>query len=187
MEGIIIAVVLIVIGLIAGGIAERNHLRSLTDREQEAARSLSVNNLRFVADPDTVAKSEMVLGSAVIATDYFKTVATQLRKITGGEMRNAQRLVERARREALLRALDQARRIGATEVWNIRFETANISAMSGNQGSMQVEVLAWGTAISRHAAPRIHAPELPPEAASPEPVESREAPPTPRMSPPTGP
>ena len=69
----------------------------------------------------------------------------------GGEMKSAQKLMNRARREALVRLLEQADRRGATEVWNVRFGFSNISQMRGRRGAMQVEILAWGTAVRRSA------------------------------------
>lgn len=139
---------LLVLGFSVGGFRERRHFRRLDRREAEA-RDILVTNLKHVANPETVRRSSLVGGQVVIGTDYFKTMATMLRNLVGGEMKSAQSLMTRARREAVLRMIDDARRLGATEVCNVRFAFCNISMMSGNKGAMSVEVYAYGTAVVR--------------------------------------
>ena len=139
---------LLALGIVAGGLNERAHLRRLERREAELA-SIEVNNLRQVRDPASAETARMVMGQVVIATDYFKSLATALRNLAGGEMHAAQRLMNRARREALVRLLEEARAFGAQEVWDVRFGFSNISQMRGKHGAMQVEVVAWGTAVRR--------------------------------------
>lgn len=139
------------LGFVIGGIREQLHLRSLARREREFG-DIGVVNLKTVSDPGSVRRAEIVLGQAVIATDYFKGIAAHLRGIVGGEIVAYRTLMDRARREALLRVLEEARALGAAEVWNIRFQTSNI--LSGgarrNSPSVGVEVLAFGTAIVRN-------------------------------------
>ena len=72
----------------------------------------------------------LVIGQVVIATDYYKTFVTQLRNLVGGEMKSAMSLMSRARREAMVRLLEQARTRGATEVWNVRLQFTSISPTS---------------------------------------------------------
>lgn len=142
-------VVLLALGFSVGRWRERTHLRSLARREQ-AIRDLPALNLRSVARPEEVREATLVVGEAVIATDYFKTFAAWLRGILGGEIGAYNTLLTRARREALLRMLEQARSLGAHEVWNVRFETSNILGGSGSRNAaVSVEVLAYGTAVIR--------------------------------------
>ena len=55
-------------------------------------------------------------------------------------------LIDRARREAVLRMKEEAAQLGANYVFNIKMETSSISKGQKNAiGS--VEVLAYGTAI----------------------------------------
>lgn len=142
-----------VLGFLVGGANERRHLRRLDERER-ALSDIVVTNLKTALTAPADARGLLVLGQVVIATDLFKTFVTRLRGLVGGEMRAAQSLLTRGRREALVRLLEQARALGATEVCNVRFGTSNIAAMrSGKQGAMQVEVLATGTAIVPRATP----------------------------------
>ncbi len=131
-----------------GWATERRHIRSLEERERNST-DVRVSNLKEIYCPKSVQSSDLVMGHVVIATDYWKSTATKLRSLVGGEMKYAQMLMIRARREALLRLIEQARRRGASEVCNVRFEFSNIGMMRGNQGAIQVELLAYGTALIR--------------------------------------
>ncbi|MFQ5430082.1 MAG: YbjQ family protein [Phycisphaerae bacterium] len=139
---------LIFLGVLAGGVTERRHFASLARREAANADFL-VTNMKHVPQPDVVKQAALVGGQVVIGTDYFKTFLTGLRNLVGGEMKAAETLMVRARREALLRMIDEGRRLGAREIWNVRFSYCNISQMSGNKGAMCVEIHAYGTAVVR--------------------------------------
>lgn len=141
-------VALLILGFLVGTWQERRHLRSLAHRER-AATDIGIVNLKTVTRPDTVAQAAFVCGDAVIATDYFKGFAARLRNIIGGEVRAYETLMQRARREATLRMLAQARELGATEIWNVRYETSNIRSASRNNPAVSVEVVAFGTAVVR--------------------------------------
>ena len=88
----------------------------------------------------------LVMGAVVIATDYFKVFASGVRGLLGGRLRSYEALAERARREAIVRMLRDARRLGANVVWCVRIET---STVQGNQPGKSggVEVMAYGTAM----------------------------------------
>lgn len=145
---VVLPILLLLLGVLAGGRTERLHLKKLTQREK-VLEHIRVCNLKRVHDPHSAQQATLVTGQVVIATDYFKSFVTSLRNLVGGEMKAAQTLMIRARREALLRLLDEARQMGATEVWNVRFGSSTIAQATGKRGAMQVEMLAWGTAIVR--------------------------------------
>lgn len=138
------------IAFFVGRFTEGRHIRSLDERENHS-RDVLVTNLKTTPDPGSVSGSRMVIGHVVIATDYWKSFATRLRNIVGGEMKSAQTLMIRGRREALQRLIENARQLGAAEVVNVRYEFSNIGMMRGRNGggAMQVEILAYGTAIVR--------------------------------------
>ncbi|MBN1514500.1 MAG: heavy metal-binding domain-containing protein [Phycisphaerae bacterium] len=142
---------LLVLGYGVGRWVEHRHLLSLEAREL-GHRGFVVTNLRMVPSPETVRESYLVLGEAVIATDYFKSFAARLRSLVGGEIRAYNTLMTRARREALLRMLDQARQAGSREVYNVRYETSNIRSANPRNPGVSVEVFAFGTAVVRQPA-----------------------------------
>ena len=143
-----IPIFFVALGIFIGGYRERRHFKSL-ERREAATKHIQVTNLKRIPDEDSVRDTKMVDGEVVIATDYFKSIATAMRNLVGGEMRAAQSLLIRARREAVLRMIDNAQSFGAEEIWNVRFAFSNISQMSGNKGAMAVEIYAYGTAVVR--------------------------------------
>ena len=146
--GLGFVLLLLVLGFSVGTWTERAHVRSLSQREQELS-DIVISNLKAVPDPDSVAEAAFVSGDAVMATDYFKSFAAGLRNIVGGEVRTFEKLMSRARREAVVRMLEEARQMGATEVWNVRLETSNIRSATARNQAVSVEVFAFGTAIVR--------------------------------------
>ena len=92
-----------------------------------------------------VAEAQVLVGSVVISHDYFKRFLSRLRKIFGGRIRSYETLLDRGRREAVLRLKEQA--AGADIVLNLRIATSLIASTRGKQGLGAVEVIAYGTAV----------------------------------------
>lgn len=137
---------LLVVGVLAGRINERMHFRRLDQREGDL-QDMLVNDCR--RPPQGVISSlGLVTGEVVIGSDYFRTFVTRLRKLIGGELRGFESMMDRARREALVRMLEKARQRGANAVVNVRFETSNIGVMKKNHNAAMVELYAYGTALS---------------------------------------
>jgi uncharacterized protein YbjQ (UPF0145 family) len=133
---------LLAIGYFAGSVVERRHYASIRRRERAYSDVLAFM-VRFPPDRVTPQRAFLVHGTVVISSDYFKTFVAGLRNLFGGRFRSYETLMERARREALLRLKADARRRGAKLVVCVRFETTTIS--SGWAPSM--EVFAYGTAL----------------------------------------
>ena len=130
--------------LIGKGI-ELHHFKKLEQREQQLS-GIIVTNLKSVPPQYHQAQPILVMGSAVIATDYFKVFMAGLRNLFGGEMKSYVTLMERARREAMVRMLEQAAGQGASAVWNVRYETTTTQGQQKKKPG-GVEVLAYGTAF----------------------------------------
>ena len=96
----------------------------------------------FRRPPDTL----LVSGNVVISVDYFKRFAAGVAGVFGGRIRYYESLLERGRREAILRMREAAANRGAQAVFNVKLETASVSkGASKTIGS--IEVLAYGTAV----------------------------------------
>ncbi len=93
----------------------------------------------------------MIVGEAVIATDYLKSFLAKLRNIFGGRVGSYQSLMVRARREALLRIVEEAKRQGYNAVCNVRMQTADVGGNSTMRRVAMVAILASATAYT--AAP----------------------------------
>ncbi len=144
---------LLAVGFLAGRIAERRHVARLAAQERDMV-SMLVTDLRSfpgAAGGRGATDPILVIGEAVVATDYFKSFAARLRKILGGELRSYQTLMERARRQAMVNMLRGARDAGYDAVCNVRMETADIggAGMESRRGMTTVAMLAWGTAYRR--------------------------------------
>jgi uncharacterized protein YbjQ (UPF0145 family) len=141
----VVFLVLLAVGYFAGRAIEAAHYRSIRRRERQLAGVL-IFATKFPPAAGAREKSELVSGSVVISSDYFKLFVASLRKLFGGRFRVYETLLDRARREAVLRMKRQALRLGAHSVFNVKFETFNVT-MGARGGIAAVEVLAYGTAL----------------------------------------
>ncbi len=144
---LILFLFLLVLGYTAGSWAERRHYRSILAREEELLR-LPVLTAEARFSDGRVQRAELVTGSAVISIDYFKRMLAALRNIFGGRVSAYESLIDRARREAILRMKEAARAQGAGMVVNLRLETVSIGKNANQKGQVaSVEAIAYGTAI----------------------------------------
>ncbi|MCI0499750.1 MAG: YbjQ family protein [Planctomycetales bacterium] len=142
---LLIPLFLVLMGLIVGKGIELHHFRRLAEREKEY-RDILVTNLKTIPPQLENTQPFLVMGAAVIATDYFKVFAAGIRGFFGGEMKSYVTLMERARREAVLRMLEQARAQGAKVVWNVRYETTMTESRQEKKTG-GAAILAYGTAL----------------------------------------
>lgn len=129
--------VLVAIGWYFGTRAERGHLKSLIIDEQKY-QHIQVSSERFY-EPKGVNESILVVGSVVIAQDKFKQAVAAILSLFGKNLTIYETLLDRARREAVLRAKRQANDAGCHALYGLRFEMTEV------QGG--VEILAYGVAV----------------------------------------
>lgn len=129
--------VLVAIGWYFGTRAERGHLKSLIIDEQKY-QHIQVSSERFY-EPKGVNESILVVGSVVIAQDKFKQAVAAILSLFGKNLTVYETLLDRARREAVLRAKRQANDAGCHALYGLRFEMTEVEG--------GVEVLAYGVAV----------------------------------------
>lgn len=129
--------VLVAIGWYFGTRAERGHLKSLIIDEQKY-QHIQVSSERFY-EPKGVNESILVVGSVVIAQDKFKQAVAAILSLFGKNLTVYETLLDRARREAVLRAKRQANDAGCHALYGLRFEMTEV------QGG--VEILAYSVAV----------------------------------------
>jgi uncharacterized protein YbjQ (UPF0145 family) len=129
-----------------GSAVERRHYRGIRRRELRS-RSVPVATIRNVPEGWRVEDCALVTGSVVISLDYFKRFVAGLRRIFGGRIGAYETLLDRARREAVLRMKESAHDAGYRAVIGVRFETSQVAASVQNRGTAGLEVLAFGTAL----------------------------------------
>lgn len=144
---LLIPLVLLGVGFFVGQYLENKHYESIKAREKQTLHVPVISFGAKQALPDAH-NAKMFVGSVVVANDYFKTIAAALRNLVGGRMVVYETLLDRGRREAMLRLKEEAIEWGASQVINVRFETSNIGGQSRSGGGMAaIEVMAYGTAI----------------------------------------
>ena len=144
MDGLIIQIVIFAIlfsvGFGFGRYNERKHLQYLDEQEQRLAY-IRVNNSRF---NESTFPGHMISSNVVISHDYFKYAIANVQNMLGGRLTSYESVVERARREAIVRLKLEAEKMGADQIMGIRLSTTEL----GMQGGM-VEVFAYGTALKQ--------------------------------------
>ena len=139
-------VVLMTLGFAVGRGVERRHFADLKRREEQTRYMLVTQIKSF---PDLAAADAaacLVVAEVVVASDYLKSFLAKLRNIFGGEVKSFHTLLVRARREATLRVLQQARQQGYNAVCNIRIQTADVGGNTATGRSAMVAIIASGTA-----------------------------------------
>ena len=82
----------------------------------------------------------LVRGNTIKARHIGNDIMAGLRNIVGGEVKEYTQMISEAREDALKRMLDEAEKLNADAVVNIRFTTSQV--MGG-----AAEILAYGTAV----------------------------------------
>lgn len=82
----------------------------------------------------------IVRGSTVRARNIGRDIFAGLKNIVGGEISEYTQLLAESREQAIKRMLNDAQRLGADAVVNVRFNTSQVM-----QGA--AEMLAYGTAV----------------------------------------
>ena len=142
-----VPLLILMIAYFIGTWLERKHFRSIRDRENEA-KDFPVVTFDTMPEDWRAGRSDLVTGSVVVSLDYFKRVIAGLRGLVGGRIKTYEPLLERARREAMLRMIDDARSQGYDAVFNVRLETSRLAnAARDGKGTAGVEMLAYGTAV----------------------------------------
>lgn len=142
---LIVFIVLMALGYGFGRAAELRHFKLIQKREKQL-QSIPAIATKWPDPSLQPSQTQLVAGNVVISVDYFKRFIAGLRNLIGGRVTSYETLLDRARREAILRMKEEAKALGATLVFNVKFETASITKGKKNQiGS--VEVLAYGTAF----------------------------------------
>lgn len=143
MGSILFAGLLLLVGIIFGSMNERKHFAYIEQAEAELS-DIKVLNIKTL--PDNLEKGgALVTGNVVIAVDYFKVFIAGFIMLFGGRMNAYEKMMERARREALVRMQREAKRLGADAIYNTRIEFSAVGQRPNKIGG--AELLAYGTAV----------------------------------------
>jgi uncharacterized protein YbjQ (UPF0145 family) len=130
-----------VVGWLIATWFERRHFKSMAEREIPL-QGISVNTSKRISscEPEGVT---LLIGSVVVAHDYFRTLIIFFRKVVGGNIKPYQRLVDRGRREALIRLKEEAELRGIDKIVNVRFTTSTVAGRFLHA----IEMVAYGTGV----------------------------------------
>ncbi len=99
-----------------------------------------LTNTESIPGKKVTAVLGLVRGSSVRARHVGTDILAWLRNLVGGEIREYTKMMAETREQALDRMTEDAVKLGADAVINIRFETSQI--MTG-----AAELMAYGTAV----------------------------------------
>ena len=107
-------------------------------------------NMIYTTTPDVPGREiveilGVITGNVVQSKHVGKDIGAALKTIVGGEIKSYTEMLTEARQTAINRLVQEAHRLNADAVVNLRFATSSI--MSGS-----AEILAYGTAVKLRPA-----------------------------------
>lgn len=110
------------------------------DNIKTEVMKMILTNIETVPGMNIVAQYGLVTGSTVRAKNAIKDFGAGLKNMVGGELKSYTELLTEARKEAIARMQEQAIRMGANAVVNVRLATSSVTVGAA-------EVYAYGTAV----------------------------------------
>lgn len=138
-------VLLLIVCYGTGRWVERRHFERLEIAEAELKGILVSTQKHLPQNWHCLNHGELVSGNVVIATDHFKVFVSWFKSLFGGNLTEFETLLERARREAIVRMMREAQAHGANVIWNCRIETVFMGDQA--QRPSGAEIVAYGTAF----------------------------------------
>lgn len=147
MSDIIFLLILLGITYLTGSIIEKRHFDNIKKREIALIKKPIINfGAKTWHTNKKIKKIELVTGECVISGDYFKNFVASLKNLFGGRLTTFESILDRGRREAILRMREKAR--GANFIINTRIESVMINDNYQKDTVPQCAIIAYGTAIT---------------------------------------
>jgi len=143
---LIIFITCLIICYFTGSIREKNHYKRIKAREIALYKSPCLTYGKSFSRSSKVKNARLVASSVVIGCDFFKSTLASLKNIFGGNVSVYESVLDRGRREALLKIRELARAYKASAVINVKIETVMLDPLGTSQNP-KVCVTAYGTAI----------------------------------------
>ena len=144
-----ILILLIIVGVtyVTGTIIEKRHYKDIIKREIALIKKPIINaGAKTWNSKKKIKKIELVSGEVVISGDYFKNFAATLKSFFGGRLTSFESVLDRGRREAILRMRENAK--DANFIINAKIESVMINDYYTNNSVPQCAIIAYGTAIT---------------------------------------
>jgi len=143
----LIFIILIFLGLFFGRRAEKNHYASIEKREREYKNIIILSDTDLKNIKNEAQQWELIHEGTVVAIDAFKKLMASFVNLFWWRMKAYESLVDRARREAVLKVKHKAHSLWHNAVINLRIETSSISK-SAKKTVWAVESIAYATWIT---------------------------------------
>ncbi len=101
---------------------------------------MEISNIESIPGKKITVHYGVVSGSTVRSKNAFKDIGAGFKNIFGGELKSYTKLLDETRSEAVERMKEQALRMGANAVINVRFATSDVAAGAA-------EIYVYGTAV----------------------------------------
>lgn len=138
-------VLLLGLAWMTGSYLERRHFARIRRREEACAHRPVITSEEW-DDRYPLRRVELAQGAVVVSIDYFKRILAALYNITGGRVRVYESILDRARREAVLRMKESCPQ--ADIFVNLRLETCIlVNTGRRKQHVSGAEILAYATAL----------------------------------------
>ena len=144
-----ILILLIIVGVtyVTGTIIEKRHYKDIIKREIALIKKPIINaGAKTWNSKKKIKKIELVTGEVVISGDYFKNFAATLKSFFGGRLTSFESVLDRGRREAILRMRENAK--DANFIINAKIESVMINDYYTNNSVPKCAIIAYGTAIT---------------------------------------
>ncbi len=99
-----------------------------------------ITTLQSVPGKQIVEHFGLVNGSTIRAKHVGRDIAAGLKNIFGGELKGYTELLNESRDESTRRMIEQAQKLGANAIVNVRFATSTVAPGAA-------ELFAYGTAV----------------------------------------
>ncbi len=144
---ILIFIVILITTYSIGSAIEKKHYKEIKQREIRLIKKTVINYGSKKFNPrNPVKKAELVTGEVVISGDYFKNFVAGIKNLFGGRLTTFESILDRGRREAILRMREKAK--NANIIVNTRIESVMLNDISRKQSIPQCAIIAYGTAVT---------------------------------------
>ena len=132
---------------LTGRLIEKKHFKEIQQREIALIKKPIISfGAKKWSTKRPIRDMRLVSGEVVIAGDYFKTFVADIKNLFGGRLTTFEAIMDRARREAILRMREKAR--GANIIVNTRIETVMLNNIAVKADTVKCAVIAYGTAVT---------------------------------------
>ena len=142
----LILIIITLLGLFFWKRAESKHYASIQEREEKYKNIIVISDTDLKRAKNSQSEGVLFVEGTVVAIDAFKKLMASFINLFGWRMKAYESLVDRARREAVLKVKQRAAEAWCNVIANLRIETSSISK-NAKQSVWAVEAIAYATGI----------------------------------------